>query len=832
MLRQLSKFIKRKHSLPPSQDVAKKRARWEDDLVAPPSESVPTPFLEGTSNAISVHGGTFILADQGASIVNHHHHMISALQVDVLEILRSLALPNFRDIQLDTLAKATEGTFIWFTRGEMFLFWIKKGKVLWGIGIPGAGKTVLVSIVIHSLEQYERASGGTICVAYVYLRYSEPLSVRDVLESLVKHIVEKHPDLIPIVEGLYAKYRQEQAKPSQQDLMEVLARFIECGKTLFFLLDALDEMRSEDRATLVTLLVSLDARLFITSRPLESLQRQFPDAQFFNIAATPSDLDLHIKDFLRRSPDVLELLEGTDLEGRIVETIHQKSGGMFLHVKLQLEALRQCVSALDVEEMLEGFPADIETMYMKTWERILAQGPRQSSLAKVVLLWITHAHGEMTIDTLRRAVATSPATHVFDRKRMVPEALILSVGIPDYTTQEAILPRIIELYPIPHTIPALVCIAYLTSCGFQKYSREAGTGEDDHDFDTLLSNDTLVAYSHRSWAYHARQCRHYTPVMVAVTEFIRNSTVFPLENSDSWVDFGGPLHIAAFYGLEDLISPASQLQPPNATTAIHRRSPLMLAVHGGHLACAKALLSLPDIDINLGDVIGWNALMHAIYNGHIECIRLLVEVPGIDINAAGQEGWTPLICAVRKGNAEAVNVLLGLPGIDINARDENGWTPLICAVRWGHLEVAKLLPRTVGIDINATDRDGWTALMHAADLGRAEIVKHALDAPGVDVNAVSTLRKEKHAANRRVYFNKQDSKNKHNDKWTALMLAARQGRTEAVKQLLAAPGIDVNVMSKPGGETALSQAYRWGHREIVDLLLAFPGTVIPASLDV
>jgi ankyrin repeat domain-containing protein 50 len=99
----------------------------------------------------------------------------------------------------------------------------------------------------------------------------------------------------------------------------------------------------------------------------------------------------------------------------------------FLYAKLQLEALRNCVSALDVEETLEAFPTDIQAIYMRTWERICAQGPKLANLAKLVLLWITHAQTELTIDSLRCAVATSPDTYVFESKRMVPEALLLSI---------------------------------------------------------------------------------------------------------------------------------------------------------------------------------------------------------------------------------------------------------------------------------------------------------------------------------------------------------------------------------------------------------------------
>jgi ankyrin repeat domain-containing protein 50 len=154
------------------------------------------------------------------------------------------------------------------------------------------------------------------------------LSVRDILESLVKQIVERHDDLVDVIAGLYTKHKKEATKPSQQDLMASLTDFVRRGKKLFFVLDALDEMRVEDRSVLLQLLASLDAKLFITSRPLDVLQRQYPHAQLFDIAASSADVELHVQDFLRHSPEVMALLEGTDLEQNLADTIHRKSAGM------------------------------------------------------------------------------------------------------------------------------------------------------------------------------------------------------------------------------------------------------------------------------------------------------------------------------------------------------------------------------------------------------------------------------------------------------------------------------------------------------------------------
>jgi ankyrin repeat domain-containing protein 50 len=122
----------------------------------------------------------------------------------------------------------------------------------------------------------------------------------------------------------------------------------------------------------------------------------------------------------------------------------------FLHVKLQLEALRHCISIRDAEETLEQFPPDTGTIYSKTWERILAQGEKHAGLAKLVFLWLLYGYGDMTIDTLRHVVATCPETNIYDPKRLVPEALLVSVccGLVavDNVTRHA---RLIREFPLP-----------------------------------------------------------------------------------------------------------------------------------------------------------------------------------------------------------------------------------------------------------------------------------------------------------------------------------------------------------------------------------------------
>ena len=174
----------------------------------------------------------------------------------------------------------------------------------------------------------EEASGGSICVAFVYLRYSEPLTLRDILESFVKQIIEHHADLAPMISGLYSKHKRDRTKPTQNELTALLTEISSCGKALFFVLDALDELRAEDRSALVVFLASFEAKVFITSHILTTLQQRFPEAQLFDIVADPSDIKLLVHDILCHSSDLMALLDDSGLEDQITETICRKAGGM------------------------------------------------------------------------------------------------------------------------------------------------------------------------------------------------------------------------------------------------------------------------------------------------------------------------------------------------------------------------------------------------------------------------------------------------------------------------------------------------------------------------
>ena len=140
--------------------------------------------------------------------------------------------------------------------------------------------------------------------------------------------------------------------------------------------------------------------------------------------------------------------------------------------------------------------------------------------------------------------------------------------------------------------------------------------------------------------------------------------------------------------------------------------------------------------------------------------RLLGCCTLVLLSTAGLFGAAPsdVANAVEKGDKEAVRSLL-LKKADVNAPQIDGTTALHWAVRTDDLATADLLIRA-GAKVSAANRDGATPLLLATINGNAAMIEKLLKA-GADVNATLTL-----------------------DGDTALMMAARTGKVDAVKTLL------------------------------------------------
>ncbi|KAH6889067.1 ankyrin repeat-containing domain protein [Coprinopsis sp. MPI-PUGE-AT-0042] len=751
--------------------------------------------------------------------VNHNHsvHYHYERPRDIWAILESI--PNFRNIYHDMLSNATQGTGMWLVKGDRFRVWLEPNdiKIFWGSGIPGAGKTLLASIVIEHLETLCNDTDARICVCYVYFRYSDRsgMTVRNILEILVMQTLERQPDCQPLVEQTYARHLSERTKPTEAQLLGLLRRLTKDMAITFYILDALDEAPTKIQLAVVETLASLNVKLFITSRPLKTVEANFPEAHTFAILAQDADIDLHIATRINKNVELRRVLQADpSLTDELVSAIKHNCRGMFLHASLQLDALDECLSAQGVRDTLKAFPPSIGDVYCQTWARISQQSHKHASLAKAVLVWVINASRSMTMAELERAVATAPDTHKFEPGRLVPGTTLVSlcgglvtveeesglVRLVHYTAKETLEGLLHESFPHPHSRLAAVCTTRLAECGFQNT-----TISSEAEFKNALEKDPLLTYASEAWAFHAHAGLDVEDMERRTVQFITEINVFPAFTSFErtfFFDVLTPLHVL---GLHDL--PPEWIKDttdPNLTTKLHQQSALIVASRLGHERVVAFLLALPAIQINLVSDEGWSALMEAARRDHTGTVKLLLAHPEIQVNLIDRGGWSALMLADRYGTENTIKLLLAHPGTQVNLKGSDGWSVLMVAARHGRKGHVKLILAHHEIQVNLVNGDGWSALMMAANEGHEGTVELLLAHSEIQVNQVN------------------------NNGWSTLMVAASHGRTDIVALLIAFPGIDVN-LANSYGSTALLMASKYGHEAVVKLLLATGDVDVNAS---
>jgi ankyrin repeat protein len=106
-------------------------------------------------------------------------------------------------------------------------------------------------------------------------------------------------------------------------------------------------------------------------------------------------------------------------------------------------------------------------------------------------------------------------------------------------------------------------------------------------------------------------------------------------------------------------------------------------------------------------------------------VRALIKTRGIDLNAPGSDGTPALHWSVRYGDADTARLLIGA-GADVKRASRLDVTPLALAAANGDAAMMRLLI-DAGADAKSADRTGETVLMIAARDGNPEAVGALLD---------------------------------------------------------------------------------------------------------
>jgi hypothetical protein len=247
-----------------------------------------------------------------------------------LAILDWLTPINYASQQQDFIRRRQPGTGEWLLKSASFQDWMRaKKKTLFCPGIPGAGKTILTSIVADHLgRQFHDQDVG---IAYIYcnFRRKDEQKVDSLLASILKQLSETHPAIPSTISELYAGHKSKGTRPSTDELRRALTSVAATHSRVFIVVDALDECQTSDgcRSRFVEDCFALQARcranLFMTSRFLPEVTEMFDKASTFEIRASPEDVRNYLTGQIFRLPGFVsrDIVLQEEIKNEIINSV-------------------------------------------------------------------------------------------------------------------------------------------------------------------------------------------------------------------------------------------------------------------------------------------------------------------------------------------------------------------------------------------------------------------------------------------------------------------------------------------------------------------------------
>ncbi|EEP79769.1 conserved hypothetical protein [Uncinocarpus reesii 1704] len=740
-------------------------------------------------------------------------------------ILDWLTSSDYGPQQSGFLNRHQAGTGQWFLHSEAYQTWLQTAKqTLFCPGFPGAGKTILTAIVIDDITR-QFHDDPNIGIAYLYCDFRRRNEQRfvDLLAGLLKQLVQERTPLPDIVRVLYSNHKKKRTRPSFDEI----------------------------------------------------------SGAFRNISIA---ICCHDENFLGKSRGLQQVVKA-----KIVEA----TKGMFLLAHLHLSSLMRKTTEADLLDALERLPKGSEA-YIKAYEdamvRIEEQNVDGERLAKRVLMWIVCARQLLSTAELQHALAVAIGDSQLNTKRLPDLETMVSVcaglvtideensiiRLVHYTTQQYFDETRDKWFPDAQTDIMKICVTYLSFDIFER-----GPCQADEEFEERLESNKLYRYAAHNWGHHARQtsivCQEIMDLLDCspkVEASIQALTVMKRGPRD----FGysqkfprqmAPIHLAAYFGIEELVKALLQEGAMVDATCVYGRTPLSWAAENGHTAIVQLLIE-KNADVQAKDKYGrtplskakddWNTgivkllldkgagleitrtpLSRAAENGHAAIIKLLLE-NGADFEANDKQyDRTPLLWAVQIGNENLVKMVLER-GISL----ETSRTPLSWAAENGHETVVQLLLEK-GANPDAKSDYGGTPLSYAARNGHETVVKLLLERRA-DVETkddyggtpLSDAVKNRYPAIVKLLLDYNAGlEERFEYGWTVLSYAAQVGDKTIVKLLLEK---DANVHAKDDcGGTPVSWAAERNYEIIFKLLLEkcsapetryeYDGTSLSAALD-
>ncbi|KAH7025086.1 uncharacterized protein B0I36DRAFT_250575 [Microdochium trichocladiopsis] len=287
-------------------------------------------------------GTTSIKEDTTALIESHASAEEEATRRSILDWVEKRVI-RFDKIQGDHFNRAQAGTGTWFLESEPFQSWCTgTAKTMYCPGIPGAGKTIIASVVANYLSVRFPQADTNVSVIYFNYKSQGQQGLTRILLSILWQFVYKRKRLDKRIQDFWKAH--ERSEPSADAISALLGNLVQNASRSFIVLDALDEISNEggmdSRKSLLNSIMELQKtaatghalHVLMTARPDTELPASFNPESTFHIYSAEQDLRL----FLKTRVNDLDCLPEDDydddmsqsLKERIVDRILEAADGM------------------------------------------------------------------------------------------------------------------------------------------------------------------------------------------------------------------------------------------------------------------------------------------------------------------------------------------------------------------------------------------------------------------------------------------------------------------------------------------------------------------------
>ncbi|KAL9102975.1 MAG: hypothetical protein Q9163_001928 [Psora crenata] len=602
-----------------------------------------------------------------------------------------------------------QGSGLWLQRTAEFQEWTiaSNSSLLWLHGIPGSGKTKLISAVIERILREVDSNLSTSPLAYFYVtkdaaepQRSDPA---EILRALVKQLCFSKGRLpeLAIQRPVLQEYKKRLKEAEEDDLEPTKfssSQCIDCILNLteknpaVLIIDAVDECNRSRRHELLAALKQIIERskslvkVLVSSREDANISQHLsgsPDV-YIRTRSNSEDINRFVRLKVDEAIENKTLLNGwvsPKLKEHIIDTLIKRAEQIWASLQIQNLCDPESMQLEDdVMNALKQLPETISDLYKALFERINRLKPMGCVVAGDALRWLLCAQRPLSIDELVLAVTTT-GTHrltMEDILNLCCNLIVADVPSNRFRFAHASVREYFEDHPdfkinLNHTFAAGRCIQTLIShpqpsCAYGGEPMSNGY----HRFSQ---------YADRYWLVHYQN--------IQISE--RSHNLMPKVQN---FFFAGTQISSRFVQWTFRVSSGSLLHEDLDDPLHDRDDPLY---DGDDLLQAKLMSATSSPPTPLFTMCAFGLL------------EILEELdPGRDWDHRNTYGATGLYLASRYGHADVVSFLLS-QGVNKDAKTVVGETALHRSCGNGHTRIVQLLLDS-GANIRKKDIDGWTAL--------------------------------------------------------------------------------------------------------------------------